>query len=217
MRLLLLEDDLTLGEGLRDYLRSEGNVVDWCTILDEARPLLGQPYDAWLVDWNMPDGSGVEWIRARRAKGSTVPALLLTARDQVCDRIAGLDSGADDYLVKPFAPEELSARLRAIARRLAGSATRRTFGTVEIDLNRKQALLEGRRIELTAREWSVLEALTLRAGHIVSRSDLEALVLDGDSEVASNSIDVYIYKLRNKLGRNVIQTVRGLGYRISER
>ena len=107
--------------------------------------------------------------------------------------------------------------MRAIARRLAGSATRRTFGTVEIDLNRKQALLEGRRIELTAREWSVLEALTLRAGHIVSRSDLEALVLDGDSEVASNSIDVYIYKLRNKLGRNVIQTVRGLGYRISER
>ena len=214
MRLLLLEDDITLGEGLRDYLRSDGYLVDWCSTLAQARALISEPYDAWLLDWNLPDGSGVDWLRSLRAKGLRVPALLLTARDQLSDRIEGLDSGADDFLVKPFAPEELSARLRAISRRVAGSAQRKAFGPVEIDLNAKAAWLDGQAVELTAREWAILEALVLRAGRIVSKADLEALVLGFDSELASNSTEVHVFKLRSKLGKALIETVRGLGYRI---
>lgn len=214
MRLLLLEDDITLGEGLRDYLRSDGYLVDWCSTLAQARALISEPYDAWLLDWNLPDGSGVDWLRSLRAKGLRVPALLLTARDRLSDRIEGLDSGADDFLVKPFAPEELSARLRAISRRVAGSAQRKAFGPVEIDLNAKAVWLEGQGVELTAREWAILEALALRAGRIVSKADLEALVLGFDSELASNSTEVHVFKLRSKLGKALIETVRGLGYRI---
>ena len=112
MRLLLLEDDLTLGEGLQSFLRSEGHQIDWCTRLSQATLLASEPFDAWLLDWQLPDGSGVAWLRERRTQGDTTPALVLTARDQVVDRIEGLDSGADDFLVKPFAPEELVARLR---------------------------------------------------------------------------------------------------------
>lgn len=214
MRLLLLEDDITLGEGLRDYLRSDGYLVDWCSTLAQARALISEPYDAWLLDWNLPDDSGVDWLRSLRAKGLRVPALLLTARDRLSDRIEGLDSGADDFLVKPFAPEELSARLRAISRRVAGSAQRKAFGPVEIDLNAKAVWLEGQGVELTAREWAILEALALRAGRIVSKADLEALVLGFDSELASNSTEVHVFKLRSKLGKALIETVRGLGYRI---
>ena len=214
MRLLLLEDDPTLGEGLRDFLQHDGHRVDWCTTLAQARALVSEPYDAWLLDWNLPDGSGIDWLRSLRAKGLRVPALLLTARDRLSDRIQGLDSGADDYLVKPFAPEELSARLRAISRRVAGSALRKAFGPVEIDLNAKAAWLEGQGVELTAREWAILEALVLRAGRIVSKADLEALVLGFDSELASNSTEVHVFKLRSKLGKALIETVRGLGYRI---
>ncbi len=214
MRLLLLEDDITLGEGLRDYLRSDGYLVDWCSTLAQARALISEPYDAWLLDWNLPDGSGVDWLRSLRAKGLRVPALLLTARDRLSDRIEGLDSGADDFLVKPFAPEELSARLRAISRRVAGSALRKAFGPVEIDLNAKAVWLAGQGVELTAREWAILEALVLRAGRIVSKADLEALVLGFDSELASNSTEVHVFKLRSKLGKALIETVRGLGYRI---
>ena len=214
MRLLLLEDDITLGEGLRDYLRSDGYLVDWCSTLAQARALISEPYDAWLLDWNLPDGSGIDWLRSLRAKGLRVPALLLTARDRLSDRIEGLDSGADDFLVKPFAPEELSARLRAISRRVAGSALRKAFGPVEVDLNAKAAWLEGQGVELTAREWAILEALVLRAGRIVSKADLEALVLGFDSELASNSTEVHVSKLRSKLGKALIETVRGLGYRI---
>jgi two-component system OmpR family response regulator len=214
MRLLLLEDDITLGEGLRDYLRSDGYLVDWCSTLAQARALISEPYDAWLLDWNLPDGSGIDWLRSLRAKGLRVPALLLTARDRLSDRIEGLDSGADDFLVKPFAPEELSARLRAISRRVAGSALRKAFGPVEVDLNAKAAWLEGQGVELTAREWAILEALVLRAGRIVSKADLEALVLGFDSELASNSTEVHVFKLRSKLGKALIETVRGLGYRI---
>ena len=215
MRLLLLEDDTTLGEGLRDYLLSDGYRVDWCTTLAQARALIGEPYDAWLLDWNLPDGSGVDWLKSCRAKGQMTPALVLTARDLLADRIQGLDSGADDFLVKPFAPEELSARLRAISRRVAGTAQRKALGPVEVDLTAKAVWLDGHGVELTAREWSLLEALVLRAGRIVSRAELEALVLGFDSELASNAIEVHIFKLRSKLGKALIETVRGLGYRIS--
>jgi two-component system OmpR family response regulator len=167
-----------------------------------------------LIDWNLPDGSGVDWLKSLRAQGLTTSAVVLTARDLLADRIQGLDSGADDFLVKPFAPEELAARLRAVTRRVAGNDTRKVFGSVEIDLAAKAVWSQGQMVEVTAREWSMLEALVLRAGRIVSKADLEALVCGFDSELSSNSLEVHIFKLRSKLGKTLIETVRGLGYRI---
>ena len=216
MRLLLIEDDDILGEALADYLRAEGHVVDWCRSLAEVESRRGEPFDALLVDWQLPDGSGLQWLRGRRTRGDATPALMLTARDRVHERIEGLDSGADDYLVKPFAPEELSARLRAINRRLAGSASaRQRFGAVEVDLGARCAWVDGVRADLTAREWSVLEALVLRAGRIVPKADLERLVLGFEAELASNALEVHVSALRRKLGHALIETVRGLGYRIA--
>ncbi len=215
MRLLLLEDDPLLGDGLRDYLQGDGHVVDWCRSLHDALALQGEPFDALLVDWQLPDGSGLDWLRSRRSRGDTTPALMLTARDRLQHRIEGLDAGADDYLVKPFAPEELAARLRALGRRMTGggSAVRR-FGDVEVDLTARAARSQGARVELTAREWAVLEALVLRAGRIVPKADLERLVLGFEAELASNALEVHVSALRRKLGRALIETVRGLGYRM---
>lgn len=216
MRLLLLEDDPMLGEGLRDYLRTDGHVVDWCLRLADAALLVNEPYDALLIDWQLPDGSGLDWLRRLRQRGLTTPALMLTARDLLSDRVQGLDAGADDYLVKPFEPEELAARLRAVCRRAAGSGGERIqLGPVQVDLTAKAVWLEQTRVELTAREWALLEALVRRAGRIVSRSDLDLLVIGQEAEVASNVLEVHISNLRRKLGRGFIETVRGLGYRIT--
>ena len=216
MRLLLLEDDPILGEGLRDFLRVEGHSVDWFQRLGDAMLMAGEPYDALLVDWQLPDGSGIDWVRTLRRRGLSTPILMLTARDRLGDRINGLDAGADDYLVKPFEPEEMSARLRAVCRRSAGSASEvLRIGAVEIELSGRIARLDGQRVELTAREWAVLEALVLRAGRIVSKTDLDALVLGNDAEVVSNALEVHISALRRKLGRELIETVRGMGYRLA--
>jgi two-component system OmpR family response regulator len=217
MRLLLLEDDHVLGEALADYLRAEGHVVDWFKRLLDVHGLPeGEPYDILLVDWQLPDGSGVDWIRSLRRKGLHTPVIMLTARDLIKDRITGLDAGADDYLVKPFAPEELVARLRALQRRGAGvAASRIQIGQVSVDLLAKAAYLGPVRVDLTQREWQVLEALVQRPGRIVSKADLEALMLGFEGEVASNSLEVHVSKLRRKLGPDVIETVRGLGYRVT--
>ena len=216
MRLLLLEDDPVLGEGLRDYLRTEGHVVDWCLRVRDASLLVNEPYDALLIDWQLPDGSGLDWLRRLRQRGLTTSALMLTARDLLSERVQGLDAGADDYLVKPFAPEELAARLRAVSRRSAGTGGERIdFGAFQVDLTAKTVWQGPTRIELTAREWALLEALVLRVGRIVSRSDLDALVIGLDADVNSNVLEVHISNLRRKLGRGFIETVRGLGYRIA--
>ena len=215
MRLLLIEDDEILGGGLRDFLRLEQYVVDWCRNLQDARALHSEPYDALLVDWQLPDGSGLAWLRAKRASGDATPALILTARDLLSDRIEGLDGGADDYLVKPFAPEELCARLRAVVRR---TQSRRpatlNIGEVAIDLAAHQVSRSGAVVDLTAREWSVLQALCLRAGRLVLKSDLERLTVGFDAEVSSNALEVHVSSLRRKLDRSLIETVRGLGYRL---
>jgi len=215
MRLLLIEDDELLGEGLRDFLRAEGHRVDWARRLGDIAVYRDEPFDAWLLDWQLPDGSGLDWLRSMRARGDTTPALMLTARDVLADRLRGLDAGADDYLVKPFAPEELVARLRAVCRRSAGAAgARLRFGAVTVDLAARGAWLHEERIDLTAREWALLEALTLRAGRIVTKADLESLILVGDGTPASNALEVHISSLRRKIGRELVQTVRGLGYRL---
>lgn len=219
MRLLLLEDDPILGEGLRDFLRADGHVVDWCRTLSQARAAVrGEPFDAWLLDWQLPDGSGRAWLGELRRAGLQTPALMLTARDALADRIEGLDGGADDYLVKPFAPEELAARLRVVLRRqqpeLQGL---RLVHALQVDLAGRRVWVEGVLAELTAREWAVLEALCLRAGRWVSKDDLERLVHGFDGEAASsNALEVHVAKLRRKLGRDSIETLRGMGYRVRQ-
>ena len=182
----------------------------------DASLLVNEPYDALLIDWQLPDGSGLDWLRRLRQRGLTTSALMLTARDLLSDRVQGLDAGADDYLVKPFAPEELAARLRAVSRRSAGTGGERIdFGAFQVDLTAKTVWQGPTRIELTAREWALLEALVLRVGRIVSRSDLDALVIGLEADVNSNVLEVHISNLRRKLGRGFIETVRGLGYRIA--
>jgi two-component system, OmpR family, response regulator len=211
---LLLEDDVLLGEGLRDFLRAEGHVVDWCKTLAQARAQQGEPFDVLLVDWQLPDGSGLLWLKQRRAQGEFTPALMLTARDLLGDRLSGLDGGADDYLIKPVAPEELLARVRAVLRRGAAVPGVR-LADCELDLNSRVVRRDGQAIELTAREWAVLEALARRAGRIVSKTELERSVLGFEAELASNALEVHVSALRRKLGREAIDTVRGLGYRVA--
>jgi len=215
MRLLLIEDDITLGEGLRDFLESDGHNVIWVKTLAQARAICTEPFDCFLIDWNLPDGSGIDFLRSIRNKGNSTPAIVLTARDMLEDRIKGLDSGADDYLVKPFAPEELSARLRSLVRRLSGGVRIRLSSNVEISIESKSVWKSNIPVDLTAREWSILETLAMRPGRIVSKSDLQYLIrsLD-DAEIVSNAIEVHISNLRSKLGKDLIETARGLGYKI---
>jgi two-component system, OmpR family, response regulator len=218
MRLLLLQHDTVFGKGLRDYLRADAQVVDWYQRLSDVWALREEPYDILLVERELPDGSGVEWVRALRRKGNATPALILTGPNLASERVRGLDGGADDYVVQPMAREELAARIRAVRRRVSGFASPHVnFGMVELDLNGRVAFVNATRAELTGREWSVLEALVLRCGRAVTKRDLEALVLGLQGDLASNSIEVHISNLRRKLGRELIETVRGVGYLIAAR
>jgi two-component system OmpR family response regulator len=170
-----------------------------------------------LLDWRLPDGSGVEWLRQLRhsSEHRRVPVLLLTARDALDDRVEGLDAGADDYLVKPFQLAELAARIRAAARRASGSGSAAlVHGGVTLDPAGRSVTRDGCPVELTAREYDLLEALMRRAGRIVARSVLEELLYGFAGDVASNTVEVHVASLRRKLGRDVIDTVRGMGYRL---
>lgn len=219
MRLLLVEDDRTLGDAVCAHLQADGHVVDWVGTAAQARAAAGAEFDAILLDWQLPDGSGVQWLRdlrAQRGANRTRPVLMLTARDRLSDRVQGLDAGADDYLVKPFELAELSARLRALARRAAGpSENRLRAGRVELDPEAKTVLHGSEPVALTAKEYSLLEALLRRRGRLVSRSDLEGLLYGFDTAVDSNAIEVHVSSLRRKLGRDLIETVRGMGYRVA--
>lgn len=215
MRLLLLEDDLILGEGLRDFLQHEGHAVDWVVRLLDLSRIAKRSFDVLLVDWQLPDGSGLAWVKTLRDTGDTTPAIMMTARDLLEDRIQGLDTGVDDYLVKPFRPEELAARIRALRRRVVGSASSRlVFGKMEVDLATKTALVGREPADLTAREWALIEALALRAGQFVSKFELDRLFKGEDVAAASNALEVHVHNLRRKLGRDSIETVRGRGYRL---
>lgn len=218
MRLLLVEDDLTLGDAVREFLRSQGHVVDWVTTVADARAAFEEKFDVILLDWRLPDGSGVEWLRRLRAKGGEhgqTPVLMLTARDALSDRIEGLDAGADDYLVKPFQLMELSARIRAISRRASGHAGAvLTHGRIALDPAARRVTSDGSSVDLTAREYALLEAFMRRPGRIVSRPVLEELLYGYESDVSSNTVEVHIASLRRKLGHETIDTVRGMGYRL---
>ena len=216
MRVLLIEDDRPLGAAVRDQVAAEGHAVDWAQRLEDAEDFARTvPYDLILLDLMLPDGRGLDFLRRRRRAGEVTPVIILTARDQISDRISGLNAGADDYLVKPFDLSELSARLAAVARRYAGNPNPLLrLGTLEIDLAARTAYREGRPVTLTAREWVLFESLLQRPGAILSKRQLEDHLYTFDSEVESNAIEVYVSRLRKKLGHDVVETIRGLGYRL---
>lgn len=217
MRVLLVEDDLPLAEALAGYLRGKAFAVDHAASLRDARAALPvAAWDAVLLDLNLPDGDGMSLIPAVRRHSAETAILLLTARDQVSDRIRGLDAGADDYLVKPFDPDELMARLRAVERRRTGGAdTTATIGTLSIDLKRMKVQRAGESVDLTAKEWAVLNTMATRPDRIHSRDALINALYGFDDETSSNTVEVYISNLRRKLGRNSIMTLRGMGYRLT--
>jgi two-component system OmpR family response regulator len=216
MRILLIEDDPTLGDAIADQLGAEGHAVDWMRRLADAEAgMRTVAYELVLLDLMLPDGRGLDLLRSRRMAGDATPVIILTARDQVSERIAGLNTGADDYLVKPFDLSELSARIAAVARRYAGNPNPLvTLGELEIDLAAHRAFRAGRPVDLTAREWRLLEALLQRPGSLMSKARLEELLYNFDAAFESNTIEVHVSRLRKKLGRDIIETVRGAGYRL---
>ncbi|MCX5497534.1 response regulator transcription factor [Kaistia dalseonensis] len=217
MRVLLIEDDYVLGEAVREHVASLGYGVDWLKRLDDAREAMATiDYELILLDLNLPDGRGIDFLRELRSRGSAVPVIILTAQDQIASRIEGLNSGADDYLVKPFDLSELSARARAVARRYGGNPNPLLrLGDLELDLARRFVSVHGREVDLTAREWAVLERLVRRAGAMVAKSEIEDSLYEFGAEIDSNAVEVYVSRLRKKLGRDTIKTVRGAGYKVS--
>ena len=214
MRLLLVEDDAMIGETVLQLLRTEHYAVDWVrdgNMADQA--LRSAQYDLVLLDLGLPKRDGLEVLRALRNRRSTVPVLIATARDGVSDRIAGLDAGADDYVVKPYDTDELLARIRALLRRSAGRAEP-AFEHKGVSLNpaTREATVNGQAVSLSAREWAVLEPLLARPGVVLSRVQLEEKLFSWKDDVSSNAVEVYIHGVRKKLGADLIQTVRGLGY-----
>jgi len=216
LRILLIEDDYVLGEAMRDQASADGHGVDWMQRLDDARAALDTvDYGLILLDLNLPDGRGLDLLKALRQSGNPVPVIITTAQDQVAIRIEGLNAGADDYLVKPFDLDEMSARVSAVARRYAGiSMPQLVVGDATVNLATKTVSIGGKPISLTAREWAVLERLLGRRGGIVTKAEIEDSLYPFGAEVEGNAVEVYVSRLRKKLGASVITTVRGLGYRI---
>jgi len=214
MRLLLVEDDTMIGEAVLDVLRAEHYAVDWVRDGEMADAALrSETYDLVLLDLGLPRRDGLEVLRSLRARRQTMPVLVATARDAVADRVAGLDAGADDYVVKPFDTDELLARIRALIRRSAGHAEP-VFSHKGVTLNpaTREASVNGEAVTLSAREWAVLEPMLLRPGTVFSRIQLEEKLYGWKEDISSNAVEVYVHGLRKKLGADLIQTVRGLGY-----
>lgn len=216
MRILLIEDDSILGRAVRDQIAVDGHSVDWVQRLDAADSAVSvTDYDLILLDLMLPDGLGIPFLRRLRARAVATPAIILTALDQVSDRIEGLNAGADDYLVKPFDLAELSARIGSVARRYNGNPNPViTHGPLQIDLAARSVRRDGQPVSLTAREWVLLEAFLARPGQLLSKAQLEDKLYTFDTGVESNTIEVHISRLRKKLGADIIETERGLGYRL---
>ncbi|WP_337182525.1 response regulator transcription factor [Shinella sp.] len=216
MRILLIEDDAVLGEAVRDYVAGLGHAVDWMRTLDDGRTATGTiGYDLVLLDLRLPDGSGLCLLQELRRSGAATPVIILTAHDQISDRIEGLNSGADDYLVKPFNLGELGARMLAVARRYAGAALPAVeAGPLAIRLADRRVLRDGVPVDLSSREWAVLARLAARPDAIVSKAQIEEALYAFGSEIESNTVEVYVSRLRKKLGRTCVETLRGIGYRL---
>jgi len=214
MRILLVEDDSLLGDGIQAGLTQAGFAVDW--VRDGAQAdtaLKTETYAAVVLDLGLPILSGLELLRRVRARGNAVPILILTARDAVEDRIKGLDSGADDYVVKPFDQHELAARLRALTRRGGGEAAAiLCVNDLELDPAEHRVLFRGKPVDLSAREFSLLHELMLNAGRVLSREQLEQRLYAWGEEPGSNAIEVHVHHLRRKLAPELVRTIRGVGY-----
>lgn len=217
MRLLLVEDDAMIGESVLDVLRADGYAVDWVKDGDMALTALeAQVYDLVLLDVGLPKRDGLCVLRALRRRKDRTPVLITTARDAVAQRVEGLDAGADDYMVKPYDLDELLARIRALIRRAAGRAEPvYAHGGVSIDPATREVIANGQAVVLSAREWALLQLLMARPGAVFSRKQLEEKLYSWKDEVSSNAIEVYIHGLRKKLGTQLIQNVRGVGYRVA--
>jgi two-component system response regulator QseB len=211
-----MEDDLMIGESVCKGLRQDGFTVDWVQDGHAGELALGNGvYQLLLLDLGLPRKEGLDVLRSLRRKGNAIPVLILTARDAVADRVAGLDAGADDYLVKPFDLEELAARIRALLRRQAGrTETVIRHGALTLNPATREVSLGGRPLSLSAREFALLEALLDRPGAVLSVAQLEEKIYGWEDEVGSNTIEVYIHSLRKKLGSDFIKNVRGVGYMI---
>ena len=219
MRILVVEDDDTIGSAVRDHIAAGPHAVDWVKNLTDAEEVTSAvQYGLILLDLQLPDGSGIDFLKRLRRKPDETPVMILTARDQISDRIEGLNSGADDYLVKPFNLGELTARILAVARRYAGSPqpTRR-LSDLEIDQPQRRVKLAGKDVILTGREWAVLDLLIARPGAIVSKDKIEEALYAFGSEIESNTVEVYVSRLRKKIGKDRIKTARGVGYCLGER
>jgi len=214
MRILLVEDDALLGEGIQTGLIQDGYTVDWLTdgrTADQA--LQHNAFDLLVLDLNLPGLSGLDLLKALRSRHSDMPVLILTARDTISDRVAGLDYGADDYLVKPFDLDELSARIRALLRRASGRASPSIVnGELSIYPSSHRVTMNDREITLSQREFAILELLAVNAGRALPRSRIEETLYGWGSDIGSNALEVHIHHLRKKLDNKWIRTIRGVGY-----
>lgn len=218
MRLLLVEDDPLLGDGIRAGLQQAGFVVDWVKDGQAAKlALQAELYALVVLDLGLPRLSGTELLKWLRGSGNDTPVLILTARDTVADRVSGLDAGADDYLIKPFDLDELAARTRALLRRAGGRAAPLiVHGKLEVDPASRRVALDGNPVELSPREFAILLVLLESAGRALSREQLEQSLYGWGEEVESNAVEVHIHHLRKKLGTELIRTIRGVGYLVDK-
>ncbi len=218
MRLLLVEDDAMLGDAMACGLRVDGFALDRAVDAGTAGTALRtQAYDLVLLDLGLPGGDGLALLRALRARGDATPVLIVTARDALASRVAGLDAGADDYLVKPFELEELAARIRAVLRRHAGrGAPRLQAGSVTLDPATHEVTVRGEPVALSAREFTLLRALMDRPGAVLSRAQLEEKLYGWNEGVGSNAVEVHLHALRRKLGTGVVRNVRGVGWAMAD-
>jgi two-component system, OmpR family, response regulator QseB len=215
MRLIIVEDDLQLGEALDAGLRQQGHAVDWFRDGGRADAAIGgAPYDALVLDLGLPGTDGMVWLQRWRARALALPVLILTARDTVDHRIAGLDAGADDYLIKPISIDELAARLRAMLRRATGRAQALwTHGALRFDPATKQVHWQDQPVELTGRELALLEVLLKHPQRVLSKTQLQEQLYDwSGSEPESNALEVHVHHLRKKIAPGIVRTVRGVGY-----
>ena len=218
MRLLLVEDDEILGDGLVEGLKMEGYAVDWLTngkLADEA--LKTNSYELIVLDLNLPDMEGLDILKALRGRKDETPVMVLTAKDTIPDRVIGLDSGADDFVIKPFELDEVCARLRALARRNEGrSVPNIEYKGIVLDPASRQVTWNDEKVDLSQKEFEILSFLMSNIGRVISRARLEESMYSWDSDVESNTVEVHIHHLRKKLDPSIIRTVRGVGYIIDE-
>lgn len=217
MRILLIEDEAALARPLKEHLEADHNIVEWFDTLDEADAALrALDYDVVLLDLKLPDGDGLVFLSALRARMLRTPIIILTARDRVSDRIDGLNRGADDYVIKPFDLDEVKARIHTVCRRSANQIAQTIhLGDLVINLSDHSVTRAGLQVRLTAKEWGVFETLLRRKSQIVPRESLEAAIYAYGEEIESNALEAHISRLRTKLGKDLIVTHRGMGYALT--